>query len=88
MTYRGRGQPSERPPKLPPSQRADCLATTNQPNIFGRVCHPMERVRAGFSALFSLVADRKNNVFLSALHFTAIGKAGIAKSRFGEIMLL
>ncbi|KAI4804026.1 hypothetical protein KUCAC02_025671 [Chaenocephalus aceratus] len=33
MTYRGRGQPSERPPKLPPSQRADCLATTNQPNI-------------------------------------------------------
>lgn len=54
----GRVWPSEGRRKLPPSQRVDCLATTNQPNIFGRVSQPIERVRAGFSTLFLLVAWR------------------------------
>lgn len=33
----GAGPVRRRALRLPPSQRADCLATTNQPNIFGRV---------------------------------------------------
>lgn len=83
----GAGPAERRPPKLPPSQRADCLATTNQPNIFGRAPQPIERVRAGFSAVFLLVAEWKNNVFLSTLHFSASGEADDARSRFGEIIL-
>lgn len=47
----------------------------------------MERVRAGFSTLFLLVAQWKNNVFLSAPHFSASGDADHAWSRFGEIIL-
>lgn len=83
MTWEGgRGPPERGPPKLPPSQRADCLATTNQPNIFGRVWQPIEGVRAGFGALFLLVAVWKNNVFLSAPHSSAGGVAGDARSRF------
>uniref|UniRef100_A0A3P9HK16 Protein kinase domain-containing protein n=1 Tax=Oryzias latipes TaxID=8090 RepID=A0A3P9HK16_ORYLA len=53
-----------RPPKHPPSQRADCLATANQPNIFGRGSQPIERVKAGFSSESLLVLGRKNNVSL------------------------
>lgn len=87
MTWRGAGPTERRPPKLPPSQRVDCLATTNQPNIFGRVSQPIERMRAGFSTLFLLVAEWKNNVFLSTLHFSASVEADNAESRFGEIIL-
>lgn len=81
-TKGGRGRTSEGHQKLPPSHRADCLATTNQPNIFGRVLQPIESVKAGFSALFLLVAERKNNVFLSTPHFSDSGEADNAKSRF------
>ncbi len=85
--FEGAGPEERRPPKLPPSQRADCLATTNQPNIFGRVPQPMERVRAGFSTLFLLVDEWKNNVFLSTLHLSASSETDNAASRFGEIIL-
>lgn len=51
----GAGPTGQCPPNLPPSQRAYCLATTNRPKIFGGVLQPIQRVRAGFSALFLLV---------------------------------
>lgn len=47
----------------------------------------MEATGTGFSALFLLVAERKNNVFLSTPHSSASGEADNAKSRFGEIIL-
>lgn len=47
----------------------------------------MERVRAGFSTLFLLVDEWKNNVFLSTLHLSASGETDNATSRFGEIIL-
>lgn len=45
------------------------------------------RVRECFNALFLLVAERENNVFLSTLHFSVSDEAANAKSRFGEIIL-
>lgn len=80
----GAGPVGRRALRLPPSQRADCLATTNQPNIFGRVWQPIQRARAGFSALFLLVAKQ---CFLSTPHSSAGGEADNTKSRFGEIIL-